>query len=159
MAKRLTDTDKWKDGWYLGLSNDYRIIWQYILDNCGHAGIFKKGFTLMNFCCHTTITEMEFNTVFTGRAIDCGEFYFIPRFITFQYTDLKSNKPVVISVLRELERCGLLEMVSESLPNDYLTIKSKSTSKRTSKSKSMEEPFQPMPKETREAIDKLLGKK
>ena len=27
MAKRFTDTDKWKDEWYTELSNDYKVIW------------------------------------------------------------------------------------------------------------------------------------
>ena len=148
MAKRLTDTDKWKDEWFLSLPNDYKTIWQYMLDNCTHAGIFKKGFELMNFCCKTSIKEEELKTVFNGRLKDCGNFYFIPRFITFQYGDLRSNRPVILSVVKELERLDLLSMVKESLPNDYLTIKSKSMakSKRTAKSKSNNiKPFSTIP--------------
>jgi len=147
MAKRLTDTDKWKDEWYVPLSNDYRTIWQYLLDNCNHAGIFKKSFGLMNFLCHTKIEEKEFNEVFKNRVVDCGDFYFVPRFITFQYIDLCSNKPVVLSVIKELDRNGLLEMVRELLPNDYKIIKSKSKSivKSIDKSKSIEIPFTTIP--------------
>ena len=148
MSKRMTDTEKWKDEWYLSLNNDYRILWQYILDNCNHAGVFKKSFELMNFCCKTKISEEDVKTVFNGRLKDCGNFYFIPRFITFQYGDLRSNRPVIISVIKELERLNLLLMVKESLPNDYLTIKSKSTAKakRTAKSKSIgRKPFDHTP--------------
>jgi hypothetical protein len=48
MSKRFTDTEKWKDDWFLSLSNDYRIVWQWLLDNCNHAGICKPSINLLN---------------------------------------------------------------------------------------------------------------
>lgn len=128
MAKRLTDTEKWKDDWFLSLSNDYRMIWLYMLDNCSHAGILKKSFGLMNYCCNTKVTEQEFFEVFKDRVKDCGNYYFIAKFIIFQYNDLTSNKPVVVSVRKELERLNIEGMITEPLSNDCLTIKDKSKS-------------------------------
>lgn len=135
MAKRLTDTEKWKDDWFLSLNNDYRMIWLYIIDNCSHAGIFKKSFGLMNFCCNTKITEKEFLEVFQDRVKDYGNFYFIPKFILFQYNDLSSNKPVVVSVRNELKKLNVETMIQQSLNNDCITIKDKSKSKDKSKRK------------------------
>jgi len=48
MAKRLTDTEKWKDDWYISLSNDDKVVWQWLVDNCNHAGICKKNMALLN---------------------------------------------------------------------------------------------------------------
>jgi len=126
MAKRFTDTDKWKDDWYMGLSNDYRIIWQYICDNCTGAGRFKKNFKLLNFCCNTSIDEKEFKKIFDGRAVDMGDYFFFPGFLKFQYPrGLNSDKPAIISVKHEVLLYSLLEIVKKSLGNDYLIVKDK----------------------------------
>ena len=126
MPKRFTDTEKWKDEWYLNLSNDYKIVWQYILDTCSPAGILKKNFKLLNFCCGVTLTEKEFFDKFEGRVIDCEEFYFIPKFLKFQYPKgVNSDKPAIISVRNELIDKQLFEIIKQSLGDDYLIIKDK----------------------------------
>lgn len=130
MAKRFTDTEKWKDDWYLSLDNDYRIVWQYILDNCTPAGRLKKSFKLLNFCCNTNLTGKDMVEVFNNRVIDMGNYYFIPKFLKFQYPKgLNSQKPAIVSVRAELEDYGLIKMVIERFGNDYLTIKDKDRDK------------------------------
>jgi hypothetical protein len=129
MAKRLTDTDKWNDDWYISLSNDYRIIWQWLLDNCNHAGICKRSIRIMNLMCNTNVTEEELITIMDGRLYVKGNIWFIPKFLKFQYTTLKSGKPVIISVLKELEKHELTSMIIESFGNDYLIIKDKDKDK------------------------------
>lgn len=41
MAKRFTDTDKWKKKWYLDLGPKLREARQFVLDDCDHAGIWE----------------------------------------------------------------------------------------------------------------------
>lgn len=122
MAKRFTDTEKWKDDWYLSLSNDYRIIWQWLLDNCNHAGICKPSINLMNMMCNTSITESDLILVMSHRVLKINNIWFIPKFLKFQYGNLKSKKPAVISVVNELKKNNLLELVNELLDNDCITI-------------------------------------
>jgi hypothetical protein len=129
MAKRLTDTEKWNDDWYISLDNDYRIIWQWLLDNCNHAGICKRSIKLLNLMCNTCISEEKLIEVMEGRVIIVINNWFIPKFLKFQYTTLQSNKPVIISVVKELEKNNLLTMIPESFGNDYLIIKDKSKDK------------------------------
>ena len=130
MSKRFTDSEKWKDEWFLSLPNDYRIIWLYIIDSCDWAGIFKKNFRMLNFCCNTTITEDKFKEIFVGRVIDCGSFFFIPKFLKFQYPKgLNSNKPTIVSVRNILKENNLFPIVKKSLGNDYLIIKDKDKDK------------------------------
>jgi len=136
MSKRFTDTEKWKDDWFLSLSNDYRIIWQWLLDNCNHAGICKPSINLLNMMCNTKISDEVLFEVFKDRLLNFKTFWFIPKFLKFQYGSLNTKKPAVISVVKELIKHNLihlidevidndLETITESLPNDYIIIKDK----------------------------------
>lgn len=148
MPRRFTDTEKWRDEWWGSLSNDYRMIWLYLVDSCSIAGIWKKDFRGLNFNCNTNITEHDFLQVFGARLIDKGNFYFIPKFLRYQCPKgLKSNKPAIISIVKELENNNLIQTVTESLGNDFLIIKDKGKGKGKIKDKEGEEE-----KETRQFI-------
>jgi hypothetical protein len=130
MPKRFTDTEKWKDEWWGSLSNDYRMIWLYLVDSCSIAGIWKKDFRGLNFNCNTNISEKQFVEVFGSRLIDKGNFFFIPKFLRFQCPKgLNSNKPAIVSIVKELEQNNLIETVQLSLGNDFLIIKDKGKGK------------------------------
>ncbi len=122
MAKRLTDTEKWNDDWFLSLSNDYRIIWQWLIDNCNHAGICKRNIKLLNVMCNTEINEDVMIQSMDGRVIIANNNWFIPKFLKFQYADLQSNRPVIISVRKELFRSGYYRLIPKEFGNDYLII-------------------------------------
>lgn len=119
MAKRLTDTEKWNDDWYLSLNNDYRIIWQWLLDNCNHAGICKRSIKLVNFMCNTSISEKELIEVMDGRLIAIDNDWFIPKFLKFQYSTLQSQKPVIKSVVKELRKNDFFKYIPDSFGSDY----------------------------------------
>jgi hypothetical protein len=126
MPKRFTDTEKWKDEWWGSLDNDYRMIWLYLIDSCSIAGIWKKDFRGLNFNCNVQITEDKFLEVFGSRLIDRGNYYFIPKFLRFQCPKgLNSNKPAIISIVKEIEQNNLISIMHESLGNDFLIIKGK----------------------------------
>lgn len=122
MAKRYTDTEKWKDDWFVSLGNDYRIIWQWLLDNCNHAGICKRSIKLLNFMCNTNISEDELVKEMEGRLLIKDNIWFIPKFLKFQYSTLKSNKPVIVSVVKELKINNLSNLIPESFGNDYIIV-------------------------------------
>ncbi len=130
MAKRFTDTEKWQDEWWGSLPNDYRMIWLYLVDRCSIAGIWKKDFRGLNFNCNSNVTEEDFKKVFNGRLIDKGTFFFIPKFLLFQYpTGLNSDKPAIVSVRDQIYLNNLYQTIQESLPNGFLTIKDKDKDK------------------------------
>jgi hypothetical protein len=120
MAKRWTDTEKWKDDWYISLSNDNRIVWQWLLDNCNHAGICKRSIGLLNMMCRVNYTEQEMINHMDTRVLIHENIWFIPKFIKFQYSTLHSGKAAVVSVVKALFEFNCLGMIPESFGNDYI---------------------------------------
>ena len=144
MPRRFTDTDKWRDEWWGSLDNDYRMIWLYLVDSCSIAGIWKKDFRGLNFNCNTNISEVEFLATFGTRIIDKGNYFFIPKFLRYQCPKgLNSNKPAILSIVKELEQNNLIQTVHESLGNDFLIIKGKGTGKGIGKDKVKEKTKEP----------------
>ncbi len=122
MAKRLTDTEKWKDDWYISLPNDDKIVWQWLVDNCSHAGVCKSSIGLLNLMCRVNYTEEEMLKKMSGRVIRVPSGSFIPKFIKFQYTTLFSLKPVIVSVVKELFQCNLIGIIPKSFGDNYNII-------------------------------------
>lgn len=122
MAKRFTDSDKWKDDWYISLSNDYKIVWQWLLDNCSHSGLCKRSISLLNLMCKVDVTEDDIIQKMNGRVVAFDDYWFIPKFIKFQYSTLYSNKPAIISVVKDIFKYNLQVMIPESFGNDYIII-------------------------------------
>ncbi len=130
MSKRFTDTEKWKDEWFVELTQEQKLVWNYLCDTCSNAGRWKKSFKHLNFCCDSDLKETDIKKVYDGRVIDCGAFFFIPKFLKFQYPKgLNSEKPAILSVRNEVLEYELLSIVKEQLGNDYLIIKDKDKDK------------------------------
>lgn len=118
-TKRFTDAEKWKDPFFENLSNDYKIIWLYLLDDCDNAGIWSKSIKRLNFHCDTSITEEELFTTFKDRILAINDaICIIPKFLTFQYGDdwINSNSKVIVSVKKKLELRGI---DPKSIPSLY----------------------------------------
>jgi len=79
--------------------------------------------------CNTKTTEEDLISAMDGRVIIKENNWFIPKFLKFQYVSLHSNRPVIISVVKELEKHDLLSLIPESFGNDYLIIKDKDKDK------------------------------
>lgn len=45
----MTVTEKWNDEWFINLSPQAKVIWQYLLDNCDLAGVCEINVELMRF--------------------------------------------------------------------------------------------------------------
>lgn len=128
MSLRYTQTDKWKDDWFLSLSNDYRIIFLWLVDSCTIAGVWKISFKEMNYKCNTNITESEFLEIFGNRLkkVDNHNAYFIPNYLKVQYpAGLQSNKPLIVGVRKEIEFYNLYRFIKEPEFNDSFIIKVK----------------------------------
>jgi hypothetical protein len=118
MSKRFTDTEKWKDEWFDSLSNEMKLFWVYLCDNCNHAGIWKVNRRLAEYhikgICWDNI-EKEFN----GRILPVNnEKWFIKKFIQFQYPRGLSKKfdshRSVINILNQYDLNNHISFISKS---------------------------------------------
>ena len=118
MAQRFTDSNKWLDNWFSNLSNDYKIVWLYLLDICDNAGIFQINIRLLNFNCGTNITEAELLETFRGRIHKLNaDKCIVNKFCVFQYGPdfLNSKNKAVISAIKKLIIAGLLDVDSNGI--------------------------------------------
>jgi hypothetical protein len=100
MAKRFTDTDKWKKPFIRGLKSEYKILWLYILDECDHAGVWQVDFDVAKIKIgEPNITEQDALLCFGDRVICLEGKWFINDFIDFQYGELNPANRVHKSVI------------------------------------------------------------
>ena len=106
MAKRFTDTDKWKKGFIRSLSPKFKLLWLYILDDCNHAGIWETDFEVASIRIGSKVTEKEASQVFASqiKIFDNGDKWFIAKFIDFQYGTLNENSRPHAAVIKLLDR-------------------------------------------------------
>ena len=106
MAKRFTDTDKWKKGFIKKLPAKYKLLWLYILDDCNHAGIWDTDFEVASIRIGSKINEVEASKIFSThiKIFDNGNKWFIPKFIDFQYGQLNENVNAHKSVIKLLDK-------------------------------------------------------
>ena len=106
MAKRFTDTNKWRKGFIRTLQAPYKLLWLYILDECDHAGIWHVELDVASLRTGCNLNEKEIIEAFGDRIIvfDDGNKWFVPDFIDFQYGVLKPENRVHYSILCQLEK-------------------------------------------------------
>ena len=119
MAKRFTDTEKYKKAFYRKLPGAYKLFWDFICHDCDHAGIWH--------------VDMEIAQIYIGqdmevdidKAIDLfndgeirieiingGSKWFIRPFIEFQYGALNPNNRVHLSIINILEKNKIKPLTS-----------------------------------------------
>ena len=111
MAKRFTDTDKWKKAFIKGLPAEYKLFWLYLLDECDHAGIWHVEFDLAEVRLGVKLSQEKARGLFRERVVvfDSGAKWFIPDFISFQYGELNASNRAHKSVLQQLNKYNLLK--------------------------------------------------
>jgi len=122
MAKRFTDTDKWKDEWYTELTSDYKIIWQYLLDTCDNAGIYKRNVKLLNYYCNTNVSAEDILKVFNKRVTQLADDkWLINKFCVYQYGNdfLESTNKAVMSAHKVLEQNGIIKFTGNLIDYNY----------------------------------------
>jgi hypothetical protein len=117
MAKRMTDSCKWNDGWFSDLPTDMKLVWLYILDTCDHAGVYKLNMKLLKFQTDTERSREEIENYLAERIYVSGDKWFIPKFITFQYKNFFTSKtPAIISAKELLVSHGIILPDDNTLP-------------------------------------------
>ena len=109
MAKRMTDTDKWKKRFVRELEPQHKLLWFYILDDCNHAGIWEVDIEVASIRVGFDLTQDDLTLLFGDKVIsfDNGDKWFIPDFIEYQYGELNQNSNVHKSVINLLNKYNL----------------------------------------------------
>jgi len=110
MAKRMTDTNKWRKPFIRGLEGSYKLFWFYLLDDCDHAGIWIVDMEVAEIRVGESLNIEKAKKIFKDRIsiFDNGERWFIPDFVEFQYGELKEVNRAHNSVINTLKKYNLL---------------------------------------------------
>lgn len=107
MAKRFTDTEKWKKPFIRSLKAPYKLLWLYICDDCDHSGIWQVDIEVAEIRIGEKLDEKKALSFFGDKIIplDNGTKWFIPSFIEFQYpSGLSENNKAHTSIIKNLDR-------------------------------------------------------
>ena len=108
MAKRFTDSRKYQDPWFRKLKPSDKLIWDYMIHACDHAGIWKVDFDLASFCIGATYTYEGTSEALKDKIVIISKSkWFIPKFIEFQYETLNPENRVHGSVINILHKSGI----------------------------------------------------
>ncbi len=112
MANRYTDTEKWKNPFFRGLSPTYKLFWIYLCDQCDHAGIWSVDFEIARVYLGVEVDLNEAIKVFAEKVIPFqnGKKWFVPSSIEFQQKGrLRENNNCHRSIIQLLKKYDLLE--------------------------------------------------
>ena len=117
MAKRFTDTNKYKKPFIRGLQGAYKLFWDYLYHDCDHAGIWIVDIQIaqmylgsdMKITKEKALLNFNFDEVRIVE-IDNGKKWFIPSFITFQYGQLSDSNRAHTSIILVLKKHDLLNI-------------------------------------------------
>lgn len=137
LAKRFTDSDKYKKPFFRGLQGAYKLLWDYLYHDCDNAGIWIKDFEVANFFLgpDMNVTEDEAKKFFNGRIkeLEGGAKWFLPGFIEFQYDvtveTLNPDNKAHASVIKKLSKYGITSPLQGAKDKDKDMDKDKNKDK------------------------------
>jgi len=136
MAKRFTDTEKWRKQFIKSLQTVYKLLWIYILDDCDHAGIWHVEPEIASIRIGEQVNIEEAKKQFNDHIIefDKGEKWLIKDFINFQYGELNENVKAHKSVIIRLQKYNLIDK-NKQFANPLQRVKDKDMDKDKEKNK------------------------
>lgn len=115
MAKRFTDTDKWKREWFTDLDPKAKLVWFYLLDQCDHRGVWFQNFKLLSSQVGFDVSREKFLGWFGDKVQSFDEDkFFLPSFIEFQYGELNEGNNAHKPIIKLLQQLGKEPLASPS---------------------------------------------
>jgi hypothetical protein len=116
MAKRFTDTAKWKKEFIKGLEAKYKLLWFYILDDCDHAGIWEVDFEVASIRIGEQVGYDDSFHALGSQIIPIGKNrWWITGFVSFQYGTLTPKNKMFEPVTKILLKHGI-DITSNRMP-------------------------------------------
>lgn len=109
MAKRFTDTGKWRNEWFRTLPIKAKLVWTYLCDECDFSGVWKADWGLASFQLDFKITPEDLSNWFAEKIHFIGvDRLLIIQFFEFQYGDSKDSWSAKIKATSRLEGLGFI---------------------------------------------------
>jgi len=90
--KRFTDIRKWDREWFLSLTSDEKVVWQFMLDNCDRSGFWAENWTLVTMLTRIKVTSMPKTFIKQVQKTNSDGVWFIKDFPSFQYGEEFATK-------------------------------------------------------------------
>ena len=108
MSKRFTDSEKFSDIWYRKLPILQKVMYEYLIAECNHAGILEKfDIELMSFKIGADVQKSDFDVLGDRVQFLSDSVIYLTKFCKFQYGFLNPQNKVHNSVIKELNKWGL----------------------------------------------------
>lgn len=126
MPKRFTDTEIWKEDWFIALSKNHKLLWGFVKDNCDHAGIWRPNSTTFDRLVGAKVNLDEFLAAVNAdkeriRVLEGGRWY-LSGFVEFQYGGrLNPKNHMHQSVITILQGAGI-DVLSYLSPQTDLNL-------------------------------------
>jgi len=125
MAKRFTDTNKYRKPFIRGLQGAYKLLWDYLYHDCDHAGVWIVDFEIAQIYIGSDMPvnkedALKYFNKNEKRIVefDNGKKWFIPSFIEFQYGILNEQNRAHNSVILILKNKGLTSFLQGAKDKD-----------------------------------------
>lgn len=111
MAKRFTDTEKWKKHFIRGLQAPYKLLWVYLMDEVSAAGIWDVDIDVAQLRLGVKLKKETAENLFREKIVllDKGKKWFVPSFIDFQYGQLSEANRAHTQIILTLKKFNLID--------------------------------------------------
>jgi uncharacterized phage protein (TIGR02220 family) len=114
MAKRFTDTNKYKKPFIRNLPGAYKLFWDYLYHDCSFAGIWHVDLDVAQIMVgkDMPIDKEKALSLFNAEeerivVLNGGKKWLIRPFLAFQYGELVDTNKLHVGVMRELKKEGV----------------------------------------------------
>jgi hypothetical protein len=127
--KRMTETTKWSDPWFMELPPKWKLLWLYLVDNCDNAGVWQPNMKLASVQIGENIDATEAAAILQGRVtiLESGKWHVV-KFVAYQYgqlsEDCRPHKQVI-----DLQRHHKINTLSIGYPKGIHTLQDKDKDK------------------------------
>lgn len=115
MAKRFTDSEKYKKPFVRSLKGAYKLFWDYLCTDCDNSGIWIVDFEIAQIYLGSDMKVDRDEALacfnqdeYRVHVFDGGRKWFIPSFIAFQYNELSETNPAHKKIISTLGNLGFL---------------------------------------------------
>ena len=106
--KRFVDCDIWGKKWFRELPPKTKLFYFYMITKCDHAGMYDVDLELAAFQIGMPISSADINKILKHIKMVKEDKWHIKGFVDFQYGELKDTNNAHISVIKILNKYGIL---------------------------------------------------